>query len=123
MFLGTTGGSISICTTTTITTTTTTTTTTTSTTTTPTITTTASTITTTTTNTTNTTTTPPAGSAFWEIVSGSEFCHVVDGGRCVTDGAGSYGNNENCKLKTLQRVDLTSTEYDVEVGYDFLTIA
>ena len=45
------------------------------------------------------TTTPAPG--FWEIVSGGTYCHIVDGGRCVWDGDGSYGRNENCSVKAL----------------------
>ena len=60
--------------------------------------------------------------SFWEIVSGAEFCTIVEGGRCVTDGGGEYGNDENCKIKTLRPLVANATEFATEPGYDFLTI-
>ena len=60
--------------------------------------------------------------ALWEVVSGAEFCQIVDGGRCVTDGEGRYGNWETCKVKALEPLILTTEEYDVETGYDFVSV-
>ena len=62
------------------------------------------------------------GPAFWQIVSGADFCHIVDGGRCVTDGKGPYGPREKCKIKTLRTVVVNVTEYEVESAFDFITI-
>ena len=60
---------------------------------------------------------------FWQIVSGAEFCQIVDGGRCVTDGEGDYGNNENCEVQALRPLVATATEFNTESGYDQLTVA
>jgi len=49
---------------------------------------------------------PPAAPVdwLWRVTSGAEYCHVSDGGRCVTDGAGKYGSNEACTI--VAAVDL-----------------
>ena len=60
--------------------------------------------------------------AFWEIVSGGEFCHITDGGRCVSDGEGDYENDEYCTIKTLQPFVASATVFNTESGYDFLAI-
>ena len=60
---------------------------------------------------------------FWQVVSGARFCEIVDGGRCVSDGDGKYGPNENCKVKALRPLLLTTPLYSVEKGYDYLTVA
>ena len=60
--------------------------------------------------------------AFWQVVSGSQFCHITDNGRCVTDGEGKYGSRENCRVKALRSLSLTTTKYSVEDGYDYLTV-
>jgi len=62
-------------------------------------------------------------SEFWEIVSGSEYCQISNDGRCITDGVGGYGHNENCEIRTLRPLVATATEYDIEHGYDFLMVA
>jgi len=58
---------------------------------------------------------------FWQVVSGSEFCHITDNGRCVTDGEGQYGRGENCRVKALRPLSLTTTQYSV-AGDDYLTV-
>ena len=58
---------------------------------------------------------------FWQVVSGSEFCHITDNGRCVTDGQGQYGNQESCRVMALRPLSLTTTQYSVE-GDDYLTV-
>ena len=60
---------------------------------------------------------------FWQIISGAEFCHIVDGGRCVSDGEGDYGSNENCNIKVLRPLVVTATDFHTEAGYDILTVA
>ena len=60
--------------------------------------------------------------AFWQVVSGSQFCHITDDGRCVTDGEGQYGRGENCRVKALRPLSLTTTQYSVEGEYDYLTV-
>jgi len=47
----------------------------------------------------------------------------VEGGRCVTEGKGVYGDNEACVIKTLRALAVTATEFQTESGYDHLTIA
>ena len=60
---------------------------------------------------------------FWKIVSGAEYCHIVDGGRCVSDGAWSYANNEECEIKALRPLLATATEFATEENYDYFTVA
>ena len=60
--------------------------------------------------------------AYWQVVSGSEFCHITDNGRCVTDGQGQYGNQESCRVMALRPLSLTTTQYSVEYNYDHLTV-
>jgi hypothetical protein len=50
----------------------------------------------------------------WEVVSGSQFCQLTRGGECVTDGAGSYGNNERCTVRALVDMLVISASFDVE---------
>ena len=64
----------------------------------------------------------PDGGAFWRIVNGANFCEIVDGGRCVTDGPGNYGNNERCAVKALRPLFLTAVQYDVEQTHDYVTV-
>ena len=65
--------------------------------------------------------TEPKGD-FWQVVSGARFCEIVDGGRCVSDGEGSYGNRETCTVKALRPLVLTTEQYAVESGYDYLSV-
>ena len=68
-------------------------------------------------------TTPvPDGGAYWQIVTGSRYCEITDGGRCVTDGEGDYGNNERCEVRALRRLFLTAEQYDVQACCDYLTV-
>ena len=60
--------------------------------------------------------------SFWQIVSGAVYCHISDGGRCVSDGYGNYGNNEHCTIMALRSLVATATEFDTESCCDFLTI-
>ena len=67
-------------------------------------------------------TTPTDEFGFWEIVSGADFCQIVDGGRCVTDGElWDYGHNENCEIKALRPLVATATEFHTEED-DYLEI-
>ena len=59
---------------------------------------------------------------FWRIESGSRYCQIVDGGRCVTDGVGNYGDNEDCEVEALQTLIMTTEQYDIEDDYDFITV-
>ena len=62
----------------------------------------------------------PAG--YWQVVSGSSYCEIVDGGRCVTDGAGSYGSRERCRVLALRPLIVHTVQYEVERKYDYLTV-
>ena len=65
-----------------------------------------------------------ATTAFWRIEEGeNDACHIVDGGRCVTDGPDNYERSEYCQVAALKSLVLTAEEYDVEDGYDFATVA
>ena len=66
--------------------------------------------------------TTAATSDFWQIMSGSSHCEIVDGGRCVTDGSGDYSNNERCKVKALGPLTVTAVQYDVERVHDYVTL-
>ena len=59
---------------------------------------------------------------FWRIKSGSRYCQIVDGGRCVTDGVGNYGDNEDCEVEALQTLIMTTEQYSIEIDYDFITV-
>ena len=40
----------------------------------------------------------PSFDEIWKISKGGEYCEITNGGWCVTDGAGNYGNSEGCAL-------------------------
>ena len=71
-----------------------------------------------------------AAAARFRVVSGAEFCEVVElgGTSCVTDGVGTrYGNSEACEIEVLAAAGfLYSAEFDIESGYirsyDVLTV-
>merc|ERR1719201_156401 len=64
-----------------------------------------------------------ASSDYWQVKSGSWYCEIVDGGRCVTDGSGYYGSNERCEVIARRPLVINTTQYDVEGGgYDYLTV-
>ena len=63
----------------------------------------------------------PAG-LFWRVTSGGQYCQVTNGGSCVTDGAGNYGNNERCVVRATQALVATATEFVTEVGWDYVTL-
>ena len=72
----------------------------------------------------------PPGAAF-TATSGREFCEVTTGPyapylypySCVTDGIGSHGNNENCEMVVNDNAILYGVEYNVELNYDYITLA
>ena len=68
------------------------------------------------------TTCPTVQSGYWRLIYGSQYCDITDGGRCVTDGVGNYGNNEYCEVEALQTLKMTTEQYDVEEDYDFVTV-
>ena len=54
------------------------------------------------------------------VTAGTDFCHVV--GDCVWDGADNYGNNEDCTIQVQTTGTISSTDFDTEAGYDYITI-
>ena len=58
----------------------------------------------------------------WQVVSGSSYCQIVDGGRCVTDGSGYYGAKETCRVLALRPLVVYTKQYVVESKYDYLTV-
>ena len=52
---------------------------------------------------------------FWQITSGSSYCHLSNGGTCVTDGVGSHGNNEACTVSANAALYATATYFQTEV--------
>ena len=64
----------------------------------------------------------PTTSAYWTILYGTQFCALSNGGTCVTDGLGNYGNNERCVMQANQPLYVYATEYVTESYYDFITI-
>jgi len=67
---------------------------------------------------------PPVitSSAWWTVVSGGRFCQLTNAGTCVTDGAGNHGNNERCVIRVEQALYASTTQYEVETFYDYLSI-
>ena len=59
---------------------------------------------------------------YWQVVSGAEYCEIVDGGRCVTDGAGNYGSGESCRVIAHRQFYVYTMQYDVEGCCDYLQI-
>ena len=64
--------------------------------------------------------TPPP--AMWTVLSGSNFCELTDGGACVSDGSGNYGNNENCVVQANADFVVSARAFAVEYYYDHITI-
>ena len=71
-------------------------------------------------------TAPPPPPSRFTIVSGGQFCEVTNGGLCITDGAGNYGDNEACAVRADVTMTVTATEFGVEshsrCEHDALTI-
>ena len=40
----------------------------------------------------------------------------------MTDGEGQYGSDENCRVVALRPLVVSTTQYAVEMGFDFLTV-
>ena len=40
----------------------------------------------------------------------------------MTDGEGAYGTNEECRVKALRALVLTTPQYAVENGFDFIRV-
>ena len=61
-------------------------------------------------------------SSYWSITSGSQYCQLASNGRCVTDGIGNHANNERCTVRANQALAASTTQYQVERHFDYLTI-
>ena len=61
-------------------------------------------------------------SSMWEIVAGAEHCQITNLGTCVTDGVGNHANLEDCTIRTTQSLYATSTYFNVETFFDYVTI-
>ena len=59
---------------------------------------------------------------YWELTSGSQYCEIVDGGRCVTDGAGDYGPREICRIDAQRQFYVYTEQYEVDGCCDYLQI-
>jgi hypothetical protein len=58
----------------------------------------------------------------WSLVSGLG-CEITQGDMCVTDGAGDYGNNEQCTVQALVGMIVSAEAgFSTESGYDYVTI-
>ena len=40
----------------------------------------------------------------------------------MTDGEGQYGSGESCRVKALRPLVLTTVQYEVETGFDFISV-
>lgn len=56
------------------------------------------------------------------VTSGSSYCSTTNGGECVTDGAGNYGNGEMCTIRANVEVVLRTISFDAESCCDRLTV-
>ena len=71
---------------------------------------------------------PPASrvsttTPLWSIISGASYCELSNGGTCVTDGPGNYGNSEDCTVQAEVAMTVSITHLDTEsLVYDYLTI-
>merc|ERR1719478_478084 len=50
------------------------------------------------------------------------MCKIVNNGRCVTDGANNYGNQERCTIRANYAMVATAHHYDIEDDWDYLSI-
>ena len=50
----------------------------------------------------------------WQVLSGSQYCHISNGGACVTDGVGQHGGNEACIVRTTQILYATGVYFSTE---------
>lgn len=60
--------------------------------------------------------------AIFGVVSGSEFCATSNGGACIGDTEGNYGNNERCIVQVLTESVIRVVDFQLEAGFDFLDI-
>jgi hypothetical protein len=51
-----------------------------------------------------------------------DACEVTQAGWCISDGAGSYLNNERCTIRVNFDMELTATEFSTEPYVDFIRL-
>ena len=56
------------------------------------------------------------------VVTGASSCQVTNDGMCVTDGSGSYSNNERCTIVANVDMSLNVQEFNTESCCDRLTV-
>ena len=66
---------------------------------------------------------PVSDGQLWTVLSGIEFCHVSDDGRCVHDGLGTHANQEACVVRVEVDLNATATFFETEEGHDHLEVA
>ena len=55
-------------------------------------------------------------------MSGHQWCQVTNNGTCVTDGIGNHGNNEACTVMAMTPLFATTTYFNTEGYFDYITI-
>ena len=63
-----------------------------------------------------------SGFGYCEFASAPEAGYPSDFD-CITDGPDSYGNIERCTVEVMMDQTLVAVQYDVEDGYDYMTIS
>lgn len=56
------------------------------------------------------------------VISGGSRCQTTNGGQCVTDGSGNYGNRERCTMRVGYATTLYTTQFSTENYFDYITI-
>ena len=70
---------------------------------------------------------PPApphtpGTSVFVIVQGEQYCKLEGAERCITDGDGLYGPNEDCVIRVSGDLLIKVVMLDIEPGFDSLVI-
>ena len=65
---------------------------------------------------------PSPSSDYWTITSGTQYCEILNGTNCVTDGMGRHGHNERCTMRANKPLYATATQFYVENYWDHITI-
>ena len=65
-------------------------------------------------------------SANFVVTAGEDACEITNGGMCVTDGDGNYGNSESCTIRAEVSMTLTVNSFGIEshssCGWDYLEV-
>ena len=48
------------------------------------------------------------------VTYGTSYCSTTNGGTCITDGSGNYGNNERCTITADTAMTLTVIAFNTE---------